>query len=73
MLFRKFKILESLKNFHVVYLLFLVVYFAEAQEVTSIDNIVNSITENAMIDTAKPFFLIVSIFMVLIISLTFQF
>ncbi len=46
MLFRKFKILESLKNFHIVYSLFLVVYFAEAQEGKSIDNIVNSITEN---------------------------
>jgi hypothetical protein len=49
MLFRKFKISESLKNFHVVSLFFLVVYFAEAQEVISVDTVVNSITENDLI------------------------
>ena len=46
MLFRKFKISGSLKNFQLVYSFFLVVYFAEAQEVKSLDSIVNSITEN---------------------------
>ena len=49
MLFRKFKISVILKNFHVVYLFFLVVYFAEAQEVYNIDTIVGSITENDLI------------------------
>jgi len=44
--FRKFKVLESLKNFHLVCSLFLVVYFAEAQEVNSIDSIVSSISKN---------------------------
>ena len=49
MLFRKFKISETVKNFHVVYLFFLVVYFAEAQEVSNIDTVVGSITENDLI------------------------
>ena len=46
MLFRKFKVLESIKNFHLICSLFLVVYFAEAQEVKSIDAVVGSIREN---------------------------
>ena len=49
MLFRKFKVSESLKNFHVVYLFFLVVYFAEAQEINNVDTVVGSITENDLI------------------------
>jgi Zn-dependent M28 family amino/carboxypeptidase len=49
MLFRKFKISDSLKNFPVVYLFFLVVYFAEAQEVNSLDTVIGSITENDLI------------------------
>jgi hypothetical protein len=49
MLFRKFKISDSLKNFHVVYLFFLVVYFAEAQEIKNVDTVIGSITKNDLI------------------------
>jgi len=46
MLFRKFKISLSIKNFYIVSSLFLVVYFAEAQVETTIDSVVGSITEH---------------------------
>ncbi len=49
MLFRKFKISVTLKNFHVIYLFFLVVYFAEAQEISNVDTVIGSITEHDLI------------------------
>jgi len=44
MLFRKFKILQIIKNISIVSALFLVVYFADAQEVMTIDKVAESIT-----------------------------
>lgn len=46
MLFRKFKISPLIKNFHIVSLLFLVVYLAKAQDETTINMVVESITED---------------------------
>ena len=46
MLFRKFKIPLSIKNFYTVWVLILVVYFAKAQEKATINLVVESITEH---------------------------
>jgi hypothetical protein len=46
MLFRKFKVSFSIKNFFIVFSLFSVVYFAKAQEEKTIDLVVHSITEH---------------------------